>query len=324
MFNRRKRNAIYSTFLLVAAVAGMIAVLVFWLKPVFVLDKKPLLFGSTYMTMDNQYFEVLNAFIENFIEVNGDRLITRDPASSQKKQNEQILDMLDMGVDFIFVNPVDGRNVEPALKECRRRGVPFIAVDTEIYGQTRPVSTVISDNYEAGVLIARDVASKCNKARIVVMYDNKISSTCSRYQGFTDTLDALSFPYEIIYTASGTTLLHETMVEMQKFLDLHLDFDVLFGGNDPSALGALAAMQNNNVLSGQLVYGIDGSPSGKMMVNQGLMEATAAQYPSEIAFKAVSAAYRYLEGKDVDNTIIVPVKLLSKDTIDSLTLMSWQ
>lgn len=123
MFNRRKRNAIYSTFLLVAAVAGMIAVLVFWLKPVFVLDKKPLLFGSTYMTMDNQYFEVLNAFIENFIEVNGDRLITRDPASSQKKQNEQILDMLDMGVDFIFVNPVDGRNVEPALKECRRRGV---------------------------------------------------------------------------------------------------------------------------------------------------------------------------------------------------------
>ncbi|MCR5764143.1 MAG: substrate-binding domain-containing protein [Treponema sp.] len=324
MLNRRKKNAAYSALLLVVSVFISIVILVVWLKNVFILDRKPLLFGSTYMTMDNQYFEVLNAFIENYVEVNGDRLITRDPASSQIKQNEQILDMLNLGVDFIFVNPVDGHNVEPALKECKRRGIPFIAVDTEIYGETNPVSTVISDNYEAGVLIAKDVVSKCQKARIVVLYDNKISSTCSRFNGFKETLDASGFPYDIVYTASGTTLLHETMVEMQKFLDLHIDFDVVFGGNDPTALGALAAMQNNDVLSGQLVYGIDGSPSGKAKVSQGLMEATAAQYPSEIAFEAVSAAYRYLDGQSVKDSIIVPVKLITKDTLDALTVMSWQ
>ncbi|MBR1910964.1 MAG: substrate-binding domain-containing protein [Treponema sp.] len=324
MINRRKRKALYSAFLLVASVACLMSVLVIWLKTVFTLERRPILFGSTYMTMDNQYFEVLNAFIENFVEVNGDRLVTRDPASSQQKQNEQILDMLDMGVDFIFVNPVDGRNVEPALKECRKRGVPFIAVDTEIYGQTDPVATVVSNNYEAGALIAQDVVAKLKNARIVVLYDNKISSTCARFKGFTDTLDESGFPYDIIYTASGTTLLHETMVEMQKFLDMHLDFDVVFAGNDPTALGALAAMQNNNVLAGQLVYGIDGSPSGKMMVSQGLMEATSAQFPSEIAYEAVSAAYRYLAGEAVKENIIVPVKLISKDTVDSLTVMSWQ
>lgn len=324
MHNRRKRNAVVLSLLLVLSSAALFVTLVVWLRNVFIMDRKPLLFGSTYMTMDNQYFEVLNAFIENFVEVNGDRLITRDPANSQTKQNEQILDMLDMGVDFIFVNPVDGHNVEPALKECARRGVPFIAVDTEIYGQTRPVSTVISDNYEAGVLIAKDVVAKRNKARIVVLYDSKISSTCTRLKGFTDTLDDVEFPYEIIYMASGTTLLHETMVEMQKFLNLNLDFDVVFGGNDPTALGALAAMHNNNVWSGQLVYGIDGSPSGKMMVIQGGMEATVAQYPSEIASKTVAAAYNYLNGKSVSDTIVVPVRLLSKDTVDSFTVMGWQ
>ena len=133
MHNRRKRNAVVLSLLLVLSSAALFVTLVVWLRNVFIMDRKPLLFGSTYMTMDNQYFEVLNAFIENFVEVNGDRLITRDPANSQTKQNEQILDMLDMGVDFIFVNPVDGHNVEPALKECARRGVPFIAVDTETF-----------------------------------------------------------------------------------------------------------------------------------------------------------------------------------------------
>ena len=111
---RRKRNAFISSVLLLFSIAVMGFFLSIWLKKVFILQHKPLLFGSTYMTMDNQYFEVLNTFIENRIEANGDRLITRDPASSQLKQNAQIIDMLDMGVNFIFINPVDGHNVEPA------------------------------------------------------------------------------------------------------------------------------------------------------------------------------------------------------------------
>ena len=302
----------------------MLTFLCVWLRNAFFLKKTPLLFGSTYMTMDNQYFEVLNAFIENLIEANGDRLITRDPAGSQSKQNAQILDMLDMGCSFIFVNPVDGYNIESALKECERRGVPFIAVDTEVYGEVSPVATIVSDNYRAGELVAKDLASKLKSADIVVLYDSKINSTCMRLNAFTDTLDALNFPYNIVYTASGTTLLHETMVEMQKFLNLNLDFNVVFGSNDPAALGALAAIQNNNMYNKQLIYGIDGSPSGKKMISQSLMEASAAQFPSKIAYSAVSSAYSYLQNKEKLGCITIPVELISKDNVDKFNIVSWQ
>ena len=70
-------------------------------------SKKTVVFGATYMTMNNSYFEVLNDNIQETIEANGDILISRDPFQDQKKQNEQIYDMLDEGIKVLFLNPVD-------------------------------------------------------------------------------------------------------------------------------------------------------------------------------------------------------------------------
>ena len=287
-------------------------------------DHVPRLFGATYMTMDNQYFEVLNSLIEEIVESNGDRLITRDPANNQRKQNDQILDMLDMGVDCIFINAVDYESIGPALEACRERNVPFINIDTNTAYDDAAASVIASDNYNAGVLIGKDLAAKRTQARIVILYDRAIRSTNLRLQGFLDSLSASRLDYTIVYTASGTTLLHETMVEMQKFLNLGLYFDVIFGGNDPAALGALAAIQNNRVDRDILIYGIDGSPSAKMMIQQDYMEGTAAQFPSRIAKSAVQAAYDCLDGKPVQKYITVPVEFVTKQTVEQYNVMGWQ
>ena len=50
----------------------------------------PRVFGATYMTMNNPYFSILNESMREVIEANGDILLTRDPAQSQDRQNEQI------------------------------------------------------------------------------------------------------------------------------------------------------------------------------------------------------------------------------------------
>ncbi len=282
------------------------------------------LFGATYMTMDNPYFEILNTSLKELIEARGDRLITRDPANSQSKQNSQILDMLDAGVQLLFINPVNCKTISPALEICHDKGIPFIIVDTGVELDEYAACTIVSDNYQAGKLIATDLLGKRQEARIVVLYDQGIKATNLRLQGFLDALDAVSFPYRIVYTAGGATLLHETMVEMQKFLSLDLDFDVVFGGNDPAALGALAAIENNHRGQGQLIYGIDGSPSGKLMVRQGKLEATAAQFPSQLAHLAVEAAYTYLDGGTIEHSISIPTELVTKSTADAFPLTGWQ
>ena len=126
-------------------------------------------FGATYMTMNNPYFQDMNAEIEEIVEANGDILIFRDPAQDQEKQNEQILDMLEEGITGLFLNPVNWETVRPALVACKEAGVPVFVIDTNVYDDKYVAFSILSDNYDAGVQCARDMMRKRSRARVVVI-----------------------------------------------------------------------------------------------------------------------------------------------------------
>lgn len=48
------------------------------------------LFGATYMTMSNPYYQILDEQIRILIEANGDQLISRDAGMHQEKQTQQV------------------------------------------------------------------------------------------------------------------------------------------------------------------------------------------------------------------------------------------
>lgn len=284
---------------------------------------RPLKFGATYMTMNNPYFTALNESIREVVEANGDILITRDPAQDQIRQNAQIQEMLDEGVAGIFVNPVDWKEITPALQACQEAGVPVFNVDTDVK-EPQYVATVIqSDNYQAGVQCARDMMSKCDSARIVIMDHYNIRSTIQRVQGFLDTIQGHP-QYEVVEERSTTSELEVAMEVMKQILDTDLRFDVVLGGNDPTALGALAALQMRHVEDQVMIYGIDGSPDSKAMIQQGYMEGTSAQQPIKMGRISAQAAYDYLDGKEIEKDIVVEVTLITRENLDGFDIDGWQ
>ncbi|MFC2288070.1 MAG: substrate-binding domain-containing protein [Treponema lecithinolyticum] len=312
-------------------VSGFVLMLLFVFF-IFFIQKPPLKnknhiprkFGATYMTMDNQYFEVLNSAIEEIVVSNGDILITRDPEQNQQKQNEQILDMLSMGCEFIFINPADWKTVTPALLACSKQKVPFIIVDTDAYQANLALSVILSDNYGAGIQIAKDLIAKRKKAKIVIMYDKVIASTDLRAQGFLDTIKTSNLDYKIVYMLTNTTKLIPSMIEMQNFIETDPDFDVFIGGNDPTMLGAFAAMKKAQPERTTLIYSIDGSPSGKEMIQKGYIEGTVAQFPLKMGKTAAQTAYAYLNGKSIEKRICIPVELITRKNLNRFDVHGWQ
>jgi len=288
-------------------------------------SKENYTFGTTYMTMDNKYFIALNSKLESIINANGDKLITRDPAQSQLKQNQQIIDMLDEGVDLLFINPVDWSSITPALLECRDRGVPIINVDTNVFAKQFVETIILSDNYGAGVQIAYDVMNKRENPKIVIINHEGIYSTSQRIKGLLDTFEKANYDHEIVFRGYSSSTLNDSMESMQKFiLEENKDFDVVIGGNDPTALGALAAMQKSKINKEVLLYGIDGSPDAKAMINQGYMTGTSAQFPLKMAEQSVELAYKVLNNEEIEPLIYVPVELITKDNIDNFDITGWQ
>lgn len=283
----------------------------------------PKLFGATYMTRNNPFFDVLHESIEEVVEGNGDILISRDPCQDQEKQNAQIMEMIEEGIEVLFLNPVDWEKVKPALEACQEAGVVVIDIDTVVKDREYVVSVIETDNYLAGVLCAEDMMKRMDSARIVIL-DNPIqTSIADRIQGFKDTISG-DDRYQIVYETPALGEFEVSAEIMADFLNQNTAFDVVLGGNDPTALGALAALQQRHVEEGVLIYGIDGSPDFKTMLKLGHVSGTSAQSPKTIGRVAAETAYDYLAGEEVEEYISIEPYMINQENLSDYEVGSWQ
>lgn len=316
MDERSKKSLYIIIWLIVATLLG--TVYTSYLTP----QKTHLVFGATYMTMNNPFYEVINNELRKEIEQNGDELIVRNPELDTDKQNEQIEEFISKKVDGIFVNPIDSKKL-PSLESARKAGIPVIAIDASVDNTDLIDCVIESDNYNAGVLCAQNMMKRMQSANIVLLKHSTVESAASRIQGFVDTIK--DYPqYQIIDSAECEGQLERAMPLMQTILKNHSNVDVVMALNDPSALGALAAIESLN-RQDIIVYGVDGTPDLKLLIKQSpLIAGTAAQSPLMFGKLSAKKMYDILQRKDIPKIIEVPVTMITKDNIDSYSVKGWQ
>ena len=114
------------------------------------------------------------------------------------------------------------------------------------------------------------------------------------------------------------------MSAMDKLLQADPAINVVMSLNDPTALGAMAALQDRGMLDQTLVYGVDGAPEAKSMIAEGGMIATVAQSPIQIGQETAQVIYQILSGEAYPAEIIVPVELITEDNVSQFGVDGWQ
>lgn len=321
---RGKKAVLYVGYVIVTAlfVAGI--VLLFFSRNKNESGRPKMTIGASYMTMNNPYFEVINEEIKAVVESKGDVLETRDSGMDAKVQAKQVESFIDEQVDCILINAVDWKRIGPSLKKAKKAGIPVIAVDTLVYNQSLVDGTVVSNNYEAGQQCAEDLMKRRKSGKILFLVQSENKSAIDRIKGFKETLEKAGWQYENAgeLECKGQLELSQPLVE--QVLNKTKDIDVVMALNDPSAMGAMAALDAEHMLSDVLVYGADGSPEAKTMIYEGRMTATSAQSPRTTGKKTVEMLYKILDGKTVEKQSIVSVSLITKNNIDEYSLSGWQ
>lgn len=278
--------------------------------------------GAVYMTLNNPFYEVIDEEIRTVVENHGDILISRDPALSVEKQREEIQNLIDAGVELIFINPVDWRKMEPALKLARAAKIPVIAIDTNVEDDTLVNCTVVSDNYSAGEQCAEHLLKNSTGGKIAILKHSQARSSIDRIAGFLGKISA-NKNFEVVAEAECLGQLEVAMPVTENLIKSHPEINIVMALNDPAAMGALAALQNVNRLADVKVYGVDGVPETKEMIFSHRMTATVGQSPRKIGKVAADCAYRIFDGKSVEKLIKLPTKLISAENISSTDLDTW-
>lgn len=280
-------------------------------------------FGVSYMTMNNPFYKIINNEILKVVEKNNDTLITLDPELDVDKQNEQIYKFIDQKVDGIFINPIDFEQIEPALQAAKRANIPVIIIDAPVSDESLVNCTIVSDNYDAGVQCAKDMMERLDSANIVLLKHTTAKSAKERIEGFLSVIDN-NKKYKVINEAECDGQLEIAMPKMQEIIEETPDIDVVMALNDPSALGALAALEKNNK-NDVMVYGIDGTPEIKALIGRNQMiVGTVAQSPIKMGQIAVENMYNILNGKKVEKNIIIPISLINKENLFKYDEDRWQ
>ena len=280
-------------------------------------------FGVSYMTMNNPFYKIINNEILKVVEKNNDTLITLDPELDVDKQNEQIYKFIDQKVDGIFINPIDFEQIEPALQAAKRANIPVIIIDAPVSDESLVNCTIVSDNYDAGVQFAKDMMERLDSANIVLLKHTTAKSAKERIEGFLSVIDN-NEKYKVINEAECDGQLEIAMPKMQEIIEETPDIDVVMALNDPSALGALAALEKNNK-NDVMVYGIDGTPEIKALIGRNQMiVGTVAQSPIKMGQIAVENMYNILNGKKIEKNIIIPISLINKENLFKYDEDRWQ
>lgn len=271
-------------------------------------------FGAVYMTLNNPFYNAIDDEIRARVESRGDVLLSRDPALNQKLQNEEINDLIASGVSLIFVTPVDKRDIAPALRAAKAAGVPIIAVDTDVEDASLVAATVTSDNYLAGKLCAEHMINNLPGGNIILLKHSDAQSAAERMRGFSDAMMGHD-EFTVVAERECFGQLELAMPVMENILAETTDIDAVFAINDPSALGAAAALSSAGILARVSVYGIDGTKEVRDMILAGSMTATVRQQPTAMGSIAAETAYRLLDGEKVPREIRLPTTLLTQETL---------
>ena len=241
-------------------------------------------------------------------------------------QLSQLSDAANQEFDAVFVIPVDSAGIRQGLQELNDAGVKVINVDTAVIEDDRDlVETVIGTNaYQAGELVGEQmVRDYPDGARIAVLDFPSNESCVDRVDGFFSGLGDNKSKFDIEAQQDGKAALDDSMKLAEDIIQANPDIDAFFCINDPSALGAAAAIQAANKTGEIGVYSIDASPDGKAALIDGSFTAVACQVPLGIAETAVESAVSLMKGDTIEKEIWLDSHLVSVDEAKE-TKDKWQ
>ena len=266
--------------------------------------------GVTCMDLTNPFFKLIGDVMEAEAAKQGYEVVVLSGEMDPAKQNSQLADFAAQGYNAIFLNPVDSKSAGEGVKKAAAAGVPVFTYDVQVTDEEASalvVSHIGSDNYQGGRLAGESMMKVTgDQGQIAIIGFPEVTSCIRRVEGFRDYLKENGSKLEIVTELSGKGNRNEGYAVATDLLQAHPGIVGIFAINDPSGLGAHAAVVKAGKEEQIAVIAFDASPAGKQAVFEKKLYDSPQQFPREMAKGTVEAFVKYLNGDDLEKNILIP------------------
>jgi ribose transport system substrate-binding protein len=264
--------------------------------------------------MTNPFFKEIADAMTDEAGKSGYEVVAVSSEEDPAKQLSQVQDFIVQKVDAIVLTPANSRSVGTAIKEANQAGIPVFTADIASLSDEGEVEChIATDNYSGGREAAKAIMEALgNQGKVAIIDHPEVESVILRTKGFREELKEAGSPIEIVGAWPGKGSKDEAFKVAQDILTAHQDLDAIFAINDPSALGAVAAIEKAGKAGKVLVVGFDGQLEGKQAILEGRIYADPIQFPDQIGRQTVQTILKYLGGEEIEPEVLIPTELYRK------------
>ena len=274
--------------------------------------------GVSLLTLTNPFFRDLGEAMKDEAAKHGMEVVLVSGEFDAAKQRNQVADFIVKRSAAIVLSPCDSKAVGTAIAEANKAGIPVFTVDiAALAGGAKVVSHVATDNLGGGRLAAQAIIEALGgRGKVAILDHPEVESVMLRTRGFEEELanqkQEKGVNIQVVAKLPGGGTKDKSFRAAEDLMQAHPELNGIFAINDPSALGAVAALEKGGKLAQVKVVGFDGMPEGKQAIKAGQIYADPIQFPDKIGRTAVQTIRKYLDGDDVPSETLIPTALYRK------------
>lgn len=271
--------------------------------------------GLLVQDMSNPFFSAMDKGAQKAAAEIGASVNTQDAQLDLATQNNQIDTFIQQGVNLIVVSAVNEVGLEPAIQRAKEAGIIVIAVDTPAKGAD---AVVMTNAVQAGERSCEYLFTQMGgKGEVLLVDGTPIQTIIDRIQGCRNV--AAKFPdIKIVGQQASKNDRASGLAVTTDMLTANPDVTGIFGMNDPSALGAVLAVEQADKASQIKVTGVDGSPEAVAELKRegSPFIGTATQNPGGMVQEAIRIAEGMAAGKaPAESTVLIESVLVTRDNV---------
>ena len=243
-------------------------------------------------------------------EVGVGKLIVTNANAELPKQISDIQDMLNQGVEFLIVAPVNSDGLDPALDAAKEAGVPVLTIDRKVTNASCEdyIAFLGSDFYDQGSRAA-DAMNEATggEGKVAILLGSSGNNvTDNRNAGFKDKVESDYPGLEIVVEQTGNFARDEGQSVTEQLLQSNPDITAIYAHNDEMALGAVTAIKAAGLKPGTdiKIVSIDGTRNAVQGIVDGEINAVIESNPrfGPLAFET---AQKFYDGEAIPEDVII-------------------
>jgi ribose transport system substrate-binding protein len=265
--------------------------------------------GVSIQNREAQFYQDMESGMRSAAAKYGYALIVVDASRDNAKQQSQVEDFISKRVDAIVLTPYDSQAIGSAIAEANNAGIPVFTADiASTSREGHVVAHVASDNVQGGYQAGKLVCEAVGKSGSIAIIDEpEVTSVQDRVKGFKEAISQLCPGVTIVADVDSGGTRDKASSDTGDVLQAHRDLKGIFGINDDSALGALAAVKAAGLGGKIAIVGYDATPEARAAIAQGDMYGDAIQYPMKIGATTIAVIHDYFSGKTPPPVVKIPV-----------------